>query len=638
MSRSAATVGKTKTAAWAAKFCLAATALLLIVANAAAVENKRIMMLDSVGREFRPWSEYAKDIRAELKRQSPWPLDVQEFTLAAARVDDERAEAPFVDYLRALYGDHPPDLIISVGAPSASFVQRHRRDLFSTTPMLFTVVDERRVESSALTEYDTVVAVRHNFRLLFESFLRISPDTKIVAIVNGDSPNERFWHEEIRRELQPLESRIDMRWYDKLSLEDLLKQTAALPPHSAIFWQQMAVDGAGIKHEGDSALQRISATANAPIFVHNDAYFGRDVVGGPMHSTLEGSRDAVAVAMRILGGEQPGTIKTSPSDYAPAKYDWRELQRWNISESRLPRASEIQFRQPSIWQVYRWQVSSVGTIIGLQALMITALLYQMRRRRLAEVEAIRRASELAHVSRVAVSGELTTSIAHELNQPLGAILANSETMETMLRSPTPDLKELGEIVSDIKRDDLRASSVISHLRSLLKKTPVETREIDLNEVARETLTLLTALAGARKITFSSRFAATPLPIKGDSVQLQQVLINLIMNAVDAMDAIEKEKRVVAVQTNSIDGLAEVTVSDAGPGIASDKMEQVFEAFFTTKETGMGMGLSIARTIIQAHDGQIYAENSPGGGAVFRVRLPLRQERTDRHDHKTATYS
>src|ERR1700761_1483813 len=163
--------------------------LLAAIGPAAAEEHKRVMILHSVGREFRPWNEWAKNIRAELDRQSPWPLDVQEHSLVTARTGDQNPEEPFVEYLRRLYGARPPDLIVVVGAPAASFIQRHRKDLFATAPMVFTTVEQRRVRMSDLTEHDAVVAVIHDFRFLFENFLRIMPDTKTIAIINGDSPN-----------------------------------------------------------------------------------------------------------------------------------------------------------------------------------------------------------------------------------------------------------------------------------------------------------------------------------------------------------------------------------------------------------------------------------------------------------------
>ena len=583
--------------------------------------HKRVMILHSVGREFRPWNEYARAIRAELDQQSPWPLDVQEHSLVAARSADVNPDTPFLEYLRMLYAGQPPDLVIGVGAPAASFLQRYRPQLFPATPALFTAIEARRVQYSSMTDNDTVVAVTHRFLVLFESFLKISPGTRTIAIVNGDSPNERFWRGEMERELKPLEGKVEIRWYDKLSYEDTLKQLADLPPHAAIFWYQMVVDAAGVTHEGDRALTRLYQVANAPIFSHDDAFFG-EIVGGPMHSALGGSRTAAGVAVRILNGEKPGDIKTPPSEFAPAKYDWRQLQLWGISESLLPPGSAIYFREPTAWEQYRWQIAFVCAVVLLQASLISILLYERRRRKVAEFEARQRIAQLAHVNRYTLAGELTTSIAHELNQPLGSILVNTETAALMLDSPTLDVKELKEVLSDIRRDDQRAGEVIRRLRSLLKRAPFDAKEIDLNEMVRETLDLVAALAEARGVSLSSVLAGTPLPVKADNIQLQQVLINLIVNAIDAMQRLEKSERKILVRTARDDDSAEVEIADTGPGILPGKFNDVFDPFYTTKPNGMGMGLSIARTIIEMHGGQISAENQAGHGALFRITLPL----------------
>ena len=481
------------------------------------------MILHSVGREFRPWNVYAKDIRAELDRQSRWPIDVQEHALVAARSADPRAEELFLEYIKALYAGGPPDLIVSVGAPSAAFFQRRRKDLFPTTPIVFTVLEDRRVQYSKMTENDTVVSARNDFRFLFESYLGIAPDTKIIAVINGNSPNEQFWQGELVRELKPLEDRIEIRWYDKLSYEDTLKQTASLPPHSAIFWYQMVVDAAGVAHEGDRALTRLYATANAPIFTHDDAFFGQEIIGGPMFSALDLSRKATAVAMRILGGEKAGDIKTAVNGFVAPKYDWRELRRWNIDESRLSPNSEIYFREPTVWQHYWWQIALITTVILLQAGLISALLREHRRRQLAEVQSRQRTAELARVMRFSTAGELTASIAHEINQPLGSILINAETAQSILTSPSPDIAELNEIVGDIVRDDRRASEVIRRMKSLLKKAPFELKSLDLNDVARETVEFLSSLAVARKVELTSVITPDALPILGDRIQLQQVI-------------------------------------------------------------------------------------------------------------------
>ncbi len=319
------------------------------------------MLLHSFGRDFKPWSEYAKAIRAELDRQSPWALDIIEYSLVTARFSDENPEVPFVEYLRALFAKHPLDLIVSIGAPAAAFVQRHRQQLFAATPMVFTGVDQRRVQYSSLTANDSVVAVRINYFAAIENILQVLPDTKRVTVVLGTSPIEKFWREEMERELQPLTGRIAFTWTNDLSFAEILKHAATLPPQSAIFWAQMAVDAAGVVHEGDAVLTRLHAVASAPIFSYNDAFFGRELVGGPLLSVTEGGRQTASVALRILGGEKAGDIKIPPIEFATPKFDWREMQRWGISESRLPPGSEILFREPTAWQQYRLQIVSRST-------------------------------------------------------------------------------------------------------------------------------------------------------------------------------------------------------------------------------------------------------------------------------------
>jgi signal transduction histidine kinase len=240
-------------------------------------------------------------------------------------------------------------------------------------------------------------------------------------------------------------------------------------------------------------------------------------------------------------------------------------------------------------------------------------------------------SELARVNRFSMAGELTASIAHEINQPLAAIQTNAETMELALKARSPDIDEIKEIAADIRRDQERASEVIRRLRSLLRKVPFELRSIDLNEVVRETMAFLSALAIARQTDLRSFIDPAPLPTSGDRIQLQQVILNLIVNAMDATSDMPSAARRIAIRTRRVGGLAEVSISDAGPGIPPDKLKEVFEPFFTTKAQGMGMGLSIARTIVEAHNGRIFAENQTGGGAIFRITLPLAKSHGDATD-------
>jgi PAS domain S-box-containing protein len=230
---------------------------------------------------------------------------------------------------------------------------------------------------------------------------------------------------------------------------------------------------------------------------------------------------------------------------------------------------------------------------------------------------------LAHASRLAVAGELTASIAHEINQPLGAILSNADAAEMLLERPHPPLEEIRQILVDIRRDDQRASDVIRHLRALLRKHELEIEPLDLNELITEVLRLAAADGQRRRVHFVREFAPDLPLVPGDRVHLQQVMLNLILNAMDAMADTPIPRRRVTLRTRRTEN-SQVTVAviDTGSGIDPERLHHIFDSFFTTKKEGMGLGLSIARSIVEAHRGVLTVENNPEGGATFAFTLPV----------------
>jgi len=595
---------------------------LFVCLPVSAAEPKQVMLLYSFGKDFKPWSAYATSIRAELNRQSPWPLDITEYSLVSARSGDEDPETPFVEYLRATFAKRPLDLIVSVGAPAARFVQRHRQKLFATTPMVLMAVDERRVQYSSLTSNDTVVAVRINYLAAVENILKVLPDTKDVTVVVGTSPVEKFWKEAIGKELEPLADRIRLSWTDHLSFEEFLKQARTLPPNSAIFWELMIVDAAGVVHEGGTALSRLHAVANAPIFSYDESFFGREIVGGPLLLVADSSRQTAAVAARILNGEKAGEIRVPPVQFASPMFDWREMQRWGIGENRLPPGSQIYFRDPTLWSQYRWLLILIASVILTEAALIIGLLYEHRRRRVAEVQSFQRMSELAHLNRLATAGELSASIAHEVKQPLAAMVAQSGAAMRWLAQKTPNLAEARAALGKIQVAGDRASQVVENLRSMFRKESSERRPLDVNSLIENVLGLTRREAQKHGVEVQVSLFEGPMPeISGDQAQLEQVFLNLIMNAIEAMGSSTSGVRTLEIKSAASDtGDVLVTVADSGPGVPVEKFDKIFDAFFTTKPEGMGMGLSICRSIVDAHGGRLWASRGEPG-LTFYVWLP-----------------
>ena len=265
-------------------------------------------------------------------------------------------------------------------------------------------------------------------------------------------------------------------------------------------------------------------------------------------------------------------------------------------------------------------------LIHLKAVSIQGgtMLYSCRdvtERRQAQEELRAARLDLAHASRLALVGELMASIAHEINQPLTAIVSNASA-GLMLAVATDDVT-LREILSDIRDQGRLAADVIERLRALAHKRPLELAPLDVNEVAHDIVRLIAGDAHRRGVIVSAELAPLLPAVDADRVCLQQVLLNLVVNAMDAMDQADAGERQLVVRTRRLDDAIEVAVSDTGGGIPADRLPKLFDAFFTTKREGIGLGLAIARSIIEAHRGRIWAENHAGRGATFHVALPLR---------------
>ena len=594
--------------------------LLLPGPVAAAPAERAVLVLDqsSAGLPFN--TAVASAIRSTMNAGSKSPISFFSEHLDANRFFSPEYENDFVQFLKAKYRKRHIDAVIVFGVSSLDFIARHREQLWPSVPVVFAAIDEATMLRRTLPNNVTGATMQLALQDMVKVARIVMPNLKAVAIVGDPLERQTFFRHFID-EMPAVAAQVEVINLMDLPLADLAKRLAVLPDNTAVLYTGIYFTSDGVSYVPAELTSQIAQWANRPVVVTASSYLNKGAVGGFIVQSNPIGQQAGHMALRILAGESASDI---PIAKVPSQliFEWPALQRWKISESRLPPGSEILFREPTVWERYSWQIALVIAVVLLQTGLISALLHEHRRRQLAEVQSRQRMAELARVMRFSTAGQLAASIAHEINQPLGAILANAETLEAMLKSPAPDMAELKDIVRDIVHDDRRAGEVIRRMRSLLKKTPFEPKNFDLNELVRETLAVISALAAGRKVELASSITQNELPILGDPIQLQQVILNLVVNGIDAMGDRAAENRVIRIRTTRAEKFVELSVSDRGPGIPEDKLETVFEPFYTSKAEGMGMGLSIARTIIEAHGGQISARNRIHGGASFQIRLPL----------------
>jgi len=259
-----------------------------------------------------------------------------------------------------------------------------------------------------------------------------------------------------------------------------------------------------------------------------------------------------------------------------------------------------------------------------KGLFVLASIVDITERRNIERTTARQRDELAHLSRVAMLGELSGSLAHELNQPLTAILSNAQAAQRFLAQSPPRIDKLAEILADIVKSDHRAGAVIQRLRAMLRKEEAQRQPLDVNDMVEESLHLMRSDLMNRRVVVSTDFDETLPTVSGDRNQLQQVMLNFVINGCDAMDGQEVDRGLLVRTRATAQGNVEISVADRGAGIPPADLERVFEPFVTTKLHGLGLGLAICRSIVEAHGGRLWATNNADRGATLHCELPAKR--------------
>jgi signal transduction histidine kinase len=562
-------------------------------------------------------STLRKVVPEELKR----PVELYSEYLDDEWVSIQKYGPLQAQFLQSKYGDRNIRVIVANALPALQFAAKFRDSSFPGVPVVHLAVAGDRLGRVSLPEDMIGNTENHDPTPTLQLALRLHPDTKRLVLIRGASAFDRGWESRLRGAAAQLQDDgVKIEFLFGLETADVLRRVSDLKRGDLVFTPGYFADAAGAVSTPYQSIKRIAEASAVPVYGAFDSQLGTGIVGGYFNRYEDQTKAAGAIIVRLIDGALPTAIATSSAPRV-AMLDWRELRRWGVDERLVPSDAVVTYREATVWERYRWQIAAAFAIIASQAVLIVALVLQRRRRRHAEIETQAARTELTHAARLASMGELTASIAHEIKQPLSAILAHADTAEFLLETEAPSLPEIQRILAEIRKDDLRASDVITRLRDLLGRHTMERRPVDLNEAISDALGVVDAEARRRDVTVVTQLAPELPPIIGDHVHLQQVVLNLVLNGMDAVAGGEESTRRVSIGTRAVANGVQITVADNGPGIDPEIAPRLFESFATTKPHGLGLGLSIARTIVEAHGGTIGATAGTGQGAVFKVVLP-----------------
>jgi signal transduction histidine kinase len=471
--------------------------------------------------------------------------------------------------------------------------------------------DARRIPDAPAKENDTAVLLDLDLPAYLENILRLRPETTDIAVVVGNSPVERFWTSELRRDFRPLADRVNITWFNDLTFGEMLNRAATMPPRSAIFWFLLSEDAAGVPYSQDRALEAMRELATVPIFGMGDYELGRGIVGGPLMQTQALGQQAAAVALRILAGESPGSIRPPKVLFGSPKYDWRELQRWNISEGRLPAGSIVQFREPTVWEQYRWYAIGALSFIAFQAVLIAALFLQRTRRQVAEMDIREKESELrvSYEQVRQLAGRLINAqederarIARELHDDVGQRVASLSIGLSSLKRRVLDSDET--VRSELSGLQLQTMGLAKDLRDLSHELHQGALEhVGLPDALRERCDQISRESDIQ-IKFEVADGWTEV---ADDIKLclyrvaQEALHNI------AKHAHAKMGRIAIAHQN---GRVVMRISDNGVGFA------------THGPTGQqGIGLLSMRERVRMLGGSFEVKSAPNTGTIATVTLP-----------------
>jgi signal transduction histidine kinase len=628
MSPSRRIVSACGPALFAAVACLAVTAADPPVAASAATPPtaERVLVIDQEGQTRPAFVQFMDGLRAGLAEGSG-RHDVFIENLDLARLD-RSADDPerAAGWLVAKYSDWSFDVIVPTSEVTRDFVLANRERL---SPAARIVALERPGDRPASRDHAddyTFATTDSTMGATVELACQLLPQLRRVALVSQSSPHPGLLAIQMEQARTVAKQKgIEFLPLVDLPLAELRLRLRELPPDSAAVFGGYWKDEAGRAWVPADVLESLCRDSPVPFFGIGDTYVGRGIVGGMCADTRALGEATGRLVVASRDGPLPAPVRVPPV----CLVDERVLARFGIPPARLPARSKLLFREPRIWDRYWPLILGGAAAIALQAGLIAALVAQSRLRRRAERIVGEQRDQIAHAGRVSMLGQLAASLAHELGQPLGAILNNVEAATLLLRDDhSANAAELRAIVDDIAADDERAGAVLDRIRAMVRRQRFAVGPVEVPGLIRGVVALAGPGLAADRIGVTVLCDPAIPRVAGDEILLQQALLNLVGNSADAIRATAGDRQqpgAITIRARRDGNAVELAVIDNGGGIEDDMLEKVLEPFETTKRDGLGMGLPIVRAIAEQHDGTLRLANDPGHGLTASLRVPAWRE-------------
>ena len=559
------------------------------------------------------------------------PVSIVKEYLDIGRTNNESYGRSIVEMYNQKYNENGIDLIIAVGPGILPFLKRAGLKMLKNSPVILVDIFTSKADSVNNASQINELPIYLNYNYFGKSFNTISelfPERRNVYCVNGDGMLDNYFKSILNDSQDSYRGSNKFININGISIDSTLHKISHLPKESIIAIVSYSEDINGIPFTTPEVTNLITKISDVPVFIIGSNSFPKDggVIGGYVINYTNVGREFGKAANQIISGTDPKSIEVNQQSFYQYMFDWRELKKWNLLSSKaIPEQSTFLYQQYSLFSLYKWKLLVIIAFIVLQTIIIMYLIRTRRTQKKIKLQILENQNILNIIKRedrLSKMVELTASLSHELNQPLTAILSCAQAGLRFLDSDKLDQEQAKEIFKNIIEDSARGGKIISGVRSLMKLEPRERECLIINSLVIEALDIMRYEFIRYGIKITTKFENKRVFVFADKIQLQQVLLNFFRNSIDAMDKLNfDEKRIELVVKSDQDSVT-VSVRDSGPGIDSRILDKIFKPFVTSGKTGFGIGLAVSRSIIQDHNGKIWAENMPDGGAQFSFSLKV----------------